>query len=294
MEKLKKTWAVRLNEPSTGHISWSDDDNPVSLYFQLFSRDDCSFEIVFRDGKWADIPQLTGGPSLADAIRAGDPYVVELVGLAEGFPEAFFGAAGQPRFSEEILTEVRNRVTNEPDRVKAAAELARLAHKGQVDKAGRDYIDHPRRVFENVSQIPGFSTMSAQSQEDMQVAAWLHDVLEDSGDNEFGQVLPCDLAEWGFTANQVWICSDLNKHPTWLEEKMDLETYFDWINQTVEGRLVKIADSADNNNLSRIEAVNALREVPFDQASNMATRAALELNPEEEAWFEASIATVIS
>jgi hypothetical protein len=75
---------------------------------------------------------------------------------------------------------------------------------------------------------------------------------------------------------------------------MDLETYFDWINQTVEGRLVKIADCADNNNLSRIKAVNALREVPFNQASNMATRAALELNPEEEAWFEASIAKVIS
>jgi hypothetical protein len=75
---------------------------------------------------------------------------------------------------------------------------------------------------------------------------------------------------------------------------MDLETYFEWINQTVEGRLVKIADSADNNNLSRIEAVNVLREVPFDQASNMATRAALELNPEVEAWFEASIAKVIS
>jgi hypothetical protein len=75
---------------------------------------------------------------------------------------------------------------------------------------------------------------------------------------------------------------------------MDLETYFDWVNQTVEGRLAKIADSADNNNLSRIEAVNALREVPFDQASNLATRAALDLNPEEEAWFEASIAKVIS
>jgi (p)ppGpp synthase/HD superfamily hydrolase len=48
-------------------------------------------------------------------------------------------------------------------------QIARLAHRGQVDKAGRPYIEHVERVVARVKGNP-----------DAEAVAWLHDVLEDS------------------------------------------------------------------------------------------------------------------
>ena len=49
-----------------------------------------------------------------------------------------------------------------------AIALARRAHAGQTDKAGKDYIEHPLRVMENCTSVQA------------KVAAVLHDVVEDS------------------------------------------------------------------------------------------------------------------
>ena len=35
---------------------------------------------------------------------------------------------------------------SDPSMIHAARQLATRAHRGQTDKAGADYIDHPRRV----------------------------------------------------------------------------------------------------------------------------------------------------
>jgi hypothetical protein len=51
-----------------------------------------------------------------------------------------------------------------------ARELATAAHDGQVDKAGRAYLEHPAEVAERVR---GESAV-------VQVVAWLHDVVEDT------------------------------------------------------------------------------------------------------------------
>jgi guanosine-3',5'-bis(diphosphate) 3'-pyrophosphohydrolase len=60
------------------------------------------------------------------------------------------------------------------DLVGIAAEFARRAHEGQKRKfTGRPYIEHPGRVAARVSVYPG-------STEAMVVAAWLHDVVEDT------------------------------------------------------------------------------------------------------------------
>lgn len=48
-----------------------------------------------------------------------------------------------------------------------AETIARVAHYGQIDKNGEDYIDHPRAVAAAVA-------------DEYKAAAWLHDVLEDS------------------------------------------------------------------------------------------------------------------
>lgn len=52
--------------------------------------------------------------------------------------------------------------------VERARELAHRAHAGQVDKAGRPYIEHVARVAAAVSDDP-----------EAEAVAWLHDVLED-------------------------------------------------------------------------------------------------------------------
>lgn len=52
--------------------------------------------------------------------------------------------------------------------VERAKELAHRAHAGQVDKAGRPYIEHVARVAAAVSDDP-----------EAEAVAWLHDVLED-------------------------------------------------------------------------------------------------------------------
>jgi hypothetical protein len=48
-------------------------------------------------------------------------------------------------------------------------QVARLAHRGQVDKAGRPYIEHVERV---VARVRGDALAEA--------VAWLHDVVEDT------------------------------------------------------------------------------------------------------------------
>ena len=50
-----------------------------------------------------------------------------------------------------------------------AIQIATEAHKGQLDKAGRDYIGHPLRV------------MAMGKTEDEKIVGVLHDVIEDTG-----------------------------------------------------------------------------------------------------------------
>lgn len=66
-------------------------------------------------------------------------------------------------------------VEHQPDGVDVitrASELARRAHAGQVDKAGRPYIEHPAAV----------AALTAANTDDPRViaTAWLHDVVEDT------------------------------------------------------------------------------------------------------------------
>ena len=59
--------------------------------------------------------------------------------------------------------------------LRQAQVLATAAHRGQTDKAGADYIDHPRRVAAAVSAHADPAWLPQA-----QAAAWLHDVLEDT------------------------------------------------------------------------------------------------------------------
>jgi guanosine-3',5'-bis(diphosphate) 3'-pyrophosphohydrolase len=110
-----------------------------------------------------------------------------------------------------------------------AIEIAVKAHAGQLDKAGQPYILHPLRV------------MLAVESPHQRMAAILHDVVEDSG------ISIEDLADENFPEEVIEAVRALTKEPG--------ESRIDAAKRAVRNpiaRVVKLADVADNMNLSRI------------------------------------------
>ena len=107
-----------------------------------------------------------------------------------------------------------------------ALKVAIDAHAGQVDKAGRPYIEHLVRVAFEV-----FHFMNA----DLVAAALLHDVLEDT-DLQWS-----DLSAKGVSMRVIHIVVAITRMPD--------EEYFDYIHrvcETPEAAMVKRADLKDH------------------------------------------------
>lgn len=110
-----------------------------------------------------------------------------------------------------------------------AIEIATEAHKGQVDKGGHPYIEHPLAVMERVELV------------EEKIVAVLHDVLEDT------QWTEEELRLEGFPDSII----DGVKSVTRLES----ETYEAFVQRAANdpiGIEVKIADIEENMDLSRI------------------------------------------
>jgi (p)ppGpp synthase/HD superfamily hydrolase len=110
-----------------------------------------------------------------------------------------------------------------------AIRLAAEAHEGQLDKAGQPYVLHVLRV------------MFACQSPDAQIAAALHDVVEDT------DWTLADLRREGFSAQVVEIVDALTRR--------DGEDYFDFARRaaaTPLSREVKRADLLDNMDIRRI------------------------------------------
>lgn len=111
-------------------------------------------------------------------------------------------------------------------------QLALDAHRGQVDKAGAPYILHPLRMMLQMDDEPA------------QMAAVLHDVVEDS------PVTLDDLREQGFSAEVVAAVDALTRRED--------ETYLDFVRRARTNpiaRRVKLADLQDNMDLRRLSDI---------------------------------------
>lgn len=115
------------------------------------------------------------------------------------------------------------------DIVELAKALAYRAHAGQVDKAGRPYIEHVARVAAAVSDDP-----------EAEAVAWLHDVLEDC-DPE----IHCGLG--GFPFEIEHRVSLLTRS----QESSDAD-YYKYIGYDPIALRVKLADIADNADEARL------------------------------------------
>ena len=113
--------------------------------------------------------------------------------------------------------------------LKIAEEIATVAHKGQVDKAGVDYINHPRTVASMCNSI------------DAKIVGWLHDVVEDT------DVTFEDLKNSGFPENILEALRCVTK-----EENYQLDDYYLRIKKNELAKEVKLADLTHNSDLSRI------------------------------------------
>lgn len=137
------------------------------------------------------------------------------------------------------------------ERIRRAFQTALEAHRGQVDKAGVEYINHPL-------------TVAAQVSDDVSaiIVALLHDTVEDTALtlNELREKIPLTDEE---SAALTLLTHD---------EKIPYLDYVAAIKSNTLARRVKIADLKHNSDLSRIK-----NPAPKDLARIEKYRAALKL-----------------
>ncbi len=114
-----------------------------------------------------------------------------------------------------------------------ALHLAEQAHDGQVDKAGRPYIEHPRRVSARFVD-PTYKCV-----------ALLHDVLEDS------KMTPDDLRAAGTSEEVVEAVVAL----TYLKNE-SRDHYYARVKKNALALAVKLADIEDNTDPERLAALD--------------------------------------
>jgi (p)ppGpp synthase/HD superfamily hydrolase len=135
-------------------------------------------------------------------------------------------------------------MTYDPDRRKGnylkAKTIAKVAHHGQVDKAGEDYVQgHLRRVMRGALALYQTPRTAA--------VAWLHDILEDT------HLSRSDLLNLGVrdgVVDDVWL---LTRHTRIEPNRVGdrIETYAEYIDRIIRHRsppalAVKLADVRDH------------------------------------------------
>lgn len=137
------------------------------------------------------------------------------------------------QFFQDLRKTKQEENREKPELIRAL-EVATKAHKGQVDKAGRDYIEHPKYVA---------SLLTTPVE---QTTALLHDVVEDTS-------LTIDnLKKWGFSPEVVEAVSCLTK-----DKKESYETYIKGVANNALATRVKIADLTHNMDTSRLDHLTA-------------------------------------
>ena len=115
-----------------------------------------------------------------------------------------------------------------------AIEIATEAHKGQLDKAGNEYIGHPLRV------------MTAGRTTEEKITGVLHDVIEDSN------LTPEELATEGFSPTIIEALRCLTK----LSPNEPYEKYIARIKNNPLAVAVKLNDLTDNMDIRRLPYIS--------------------------------------
>lgn len=112
-----------------------------------------------------------------------------------------------------------------------AQAIAVIAHRGQKDKLGVDYIDHPVAVARSFDPVE--NTLEC-------CAAWLHDVLEDT------DITAADLHLAGIYPEVIEVVELLTRRDG------DSDDYYERIARNPAAREVKLADIMHNTAPDRV------------------------------------------
>lgn len=113
-----------------------------------------------------------------------------------------------------------------------AHNIAKMAHFGQVDRAGVDYIKHPEAVASFVKT------------DEEKAVAYLHDVIEDTS------LTLLDLKKEGFSKNIIEAVDILTK-----KKGQDYQSYLNLVKTNELARVVKLADLRHNSDLTRLPLI---------------------------------------
>lgn len=114
-----------------------------------------------------------------------------------------------------------------------AESIARAAHTGQLDRAGRPYIEHVERVAAGVDPADA-------------PVAWLHDVLEDT------EVTAADLAAQGIEPQLIEAVEAITRG-----DDEDPDAYYVRVRANAIALRVKASDLADNSSPARLDGLDA-------------------------------------
>lgn len=150
--------------------------------------------------------------------------------------------------------------------VKRAEAIARVAHAGQVDKAGVDYMEHLLAVSEALVPFGDY----------LVAAGLLHDILEDT------DLTAEDLLEQGVPERIVEIVQIVTR------DADSPYTYQEWVRNVVaadkDAAKVKLADNAHNSDMSRLsQSMDAKSAQSLSRRYQRARASLLESVSKEEA-----------
>ncbi|MTH70129.1 HD domain-containing protein [Agromyces bracchium] len=134
-----------------------------------------------------------------------------------------------------------------------AKGIAFAAHRGQLDKSGTPYIDHPGRIAERFDPVT--DPIAA-------AAAWLHDVLEDT------PLTSRELFEAGVLIEIVGVVELLTRRP-----EVAPDEYYARIRRHPVALRVKLADIDDNTAPWRLRRLEFAKQQRLAEKYRHARRA---------------------
>jgi (p)ppGpp synthase/HD superfamily hydrolase len=151
--------------------------------------------------------------------------------------------------------------------------VATTAHVNQVDKAGHPYIEHPCAVERLVQQIPSYIHLTSSEQYSARIAAFLHDVLEDT------EITEKDLIETDIDPCAIEVVRLLTR-----KKKTEQDSYYDAVAIHRIAKIVKLADMAHNADPERLAL---LEEAMRDRLREKYRKGMMHItsDPNDQVWF---------
>lgn len=207
-----------------------DDHSPKGTYFFNTSSGSKYFIEIFENGKY-----LKRTNQKFKLRRDNKEIEIKKIETLEiGKPAVFcLEPLGLGDTTFRFTTDVLDIIDFQGKLSLKAFKVALIAHEGQTDLAGVDYIEHVKMVGKHVKEV---------TKEDSIIAvAYLHDILEDT------EITESELSET-FPNEIVTAVKALTKKKN--------ENYQDYLTRVKENewaRLVKLADLQHNMDITRIK-----------------------------------------